>query len=441
MQVAFTWDGTLGGPASAAHLYINGIEQAKVTAQNGSDIHYQGATNQPLQIGSAWRFLPGSLNGKMAYMAVYKGRTLTPAELNQLDAQLPITTESAVTGTLSTNGPATTMQTTINGQTVKLGFVGAASQQATVQFSGNTLGAVTAALIKPDGSSLASTSSSASSFTLGPVTLPIAGGYRVVVTPGPNATGNINVALQLTNVLTPVRQYGVSVDNSNALSTNLVGLFLMNEGSGITTKNTVDNQTANLLGATPAHWNTTDPSIVFEGAGASNSYVDAGTDLAFDQLPTQKMTVVTKVWVNAVQPAGIVQKADLFQSGFAFSWDASGALQLKVLGFFNMVAATAGNVIVPGQWVQVAFTWDGTQGGLASAAHFYVNGIEQTILTAQNGRDMQYTGATNQPFLIGEAPSYYAGSLNGKMAYMAVYKGRILTPTELNQLDAQLPIH
>jgi hypothetical protein len=34
----------------------------------------------------------------------------------------------------------------------------------------------------------------------------------------------------------------------------------------------------------------------------------------------------------------------------------------------------------------------------------------------------------------------FAGSLNGKMAYLAVYKGRILTPAEMGQLDVQLPI-
>jgi hypothetical protein len=52
-----------------------------------------------------------------------------------------------------------------------------------------------------------------------------------------------------------------------------------------------------------------------------------------------------------------------------------------------------------------------------------------------------YAGATNQPFRIGNATyDSIAGSLNGKIAYMAVYRGRILTATELNQLDTQLPI-
>jgi hypothetical protein len=79
----------------------------------------------------------------------------------------------------------------------------------------------------------------------------------------------------------------------------------------------------------------------------------------------------------------------------------------------------------------------------AAAAHIYVNGIEQTKVTANDGAGtLSYASATNQPFRIGNVnyePSI-AGSLNGKIAYLAVYRGRILTTTELNQLDTQLPI-
>jgi hypothetical protein len=43
-------------------------------------------------------------------------------------------------------------------------------------------------------------------------------------------------------------------------------------------------------------------------------------------------------------------------------------------------------------------------------------------------------------FRIGNARFDFAGSLNGKMAYLAVYKGRMLTPAEMGRLDVQLPI-
>jgi hypothetical protein len=55
---------------------------------------------------------------------------------------------------------------------------------------------------------------------------------------------------------------------------------------------------------------------------------------------------------------------------------------------------------------------------------------------------LTYANATNQPFRIGNVSFHDAiGSLNGKMAYLAVYRGRILTTAEMSQLDAQLPIH
>src|SRR5262249_29142587 len=184
------------------------------------------------------------------------------------------------------------------------------------------------------------------------------------------------------------------------------------------------------------------PSISFAGGAGVKSYVDAGNDLTFDQLPTQQITIVSKGWGNSGQKKSIVPKSpgQLKNYRVIFGWDANGALQLLVPGPVSMTAATAPNVIVPGQWLQVAFTWDGTQRGPASAAHLYVNGIEQTKVSTQNGSGTQYQGATNQPFRIGSSSAYMDGSLNGKMAYLAVYKGRMLTGPELTQLDTQLPL-
>jgi len=90
----------------------------------------------------------------------------------------------------------------------------------------------------------------------------------------------------------------------------------------------------------------------------------------------------------------------------------------------------------------VAFTWDGTV-GTAAAAHLYINGSEQTkASSADGGGTIGYSNATNQPFRIGNASfDSQAGSLNGRIEYLAVYKGRILTTTEMNQFDSRLPIH
>jgi hypothetical protein len=252
------------------------------------------------------------------------------------------------------------------------------------------------------------------------------------------------------------RPPGSVLDTGNPLSTNLIGLFLMNEGHDMSlpsfTTNLVDLKAANFSGAALPTWNTDDPSVVFNGGGSLNSYLDAdetGGASAFDQLPISQITVVAKVFVNApLVAAGVCEKNDgntgPADSGFVFGWDNTGALRLTVeKSTTNMRVATAGSIVVPGNWIQVAFTWDGTPGhGTAADAHLFMNGAEQPKASAADGSGtLGYANATNQPFRIGNA-SYdpMAGCLNGKMAYLAIYKGRILMPTEINQLDTQLPI-
>jgi uncharacterized protein (TIGR03437 family) len=247
----------------------------------------------------------------------------------------------------------------------------------------------------------------------------------------------------------PPRNQGATLDTSTPLATNLVGLFLMNAGSGTTDQNLVDGKPAKFMGAAPPTWNTADPASVFNGGGSENSYMTpdqepSGTnpDSNFDKLPTSKVTVVAKIYVNAQQAGGICEKNDAnAHDGFVFALDPNGALRLIIeRSVANMRAVTAGGAVTPGRWVQVAFTWDGTVGG-AGSAHLYVDGAEQNKVTANDGAGtLGYAGATNYPFRIGNSTFDNSSSLNGKMAYLAVYRGRILSPAELGQLDSGLPI-
>jgi YD repeat-containing protein len=439
MQVAFTWDGTAGN-AAAAHLFINGVEQSKASSSDGSgNLGYSNATNQPLRIGNASFDFAGSLNGKIAYLAVYKWRILSTSEMNQLDSQLPITTD--LVSPIVENGDAINVTTTPPGQNVQTNFYGWSSQQATVQISNNTIGAVTVSLLKPDETVLTSTSSSNSSFSLNTVTLPVTGPYNIVVHPTANTSGSVSVRLLIQG---DPRSPASAIDSSNSLSTNMVGLFVMNEGSGTTDQDLVDSQAASFSGSSLPAWQALEPSILFNGGGSLNSYLNSGTDLTFDQLPTSKTTLVAKIFVNAVSAAGIAEKNDgnSVNSGFVFGWDSTGSLQLTVeKSSVNMKVTTAASTITTGQWIQVAFTWDGTIGN-ASAAHLFINGVEQSKTSSADGSGtLGYSSATNQPFRIGNASFDSArGSFNGKMAYLAVYRGRILSTTEMNQLDTQLPI-
>src|SRR6202022_120940 len=220
----------------------------------------------------------------------YKGRILSTTEMNQLDSQLPLPINSTdLVQRITPNGPSVVTTTAVNGQKARLLFYGGIGQQANVQLSSNTVGSVTISLLKPDNTTvLKSISSGAASFNLPQTWLPATGVYTISIQPNGSTQGSITTAVTLTN--TPSRPAASILDPSNALSTNLAGLFLMNEGSGTTDLNVVDGRrVANFSGASLPTWNTTDPSIIFNGGISLNSYADAGTVLGFDKWRPGKM--------------------------------------------------------------------------------------------------------------------------------------------------------
>jgi hypothetical protein len=117
-----------------------------------------------------------------------------------------------------------------------------------------------------------------------------------------------------------------------------------------------------------------------------------------------------------------------------------------------MVLETNANSAPTNQWVQVAFTWDGTQYDTAtqtapnSACAIYINTQNQSgninAVNSHNGTGtLDTTKLSNAAsFRIGNVSYDFAGSFNGKIAYMAVYKGKILATTDPKTLDDSLPI-
>jgi hypothetical protein len=59
----------------------------------------------------------------------------------------------------------------------------------------NVIGLTTVRLLKPDGSQLTSSVSSASSFNLSTQTLPTTGTYTIVIDPSGSNKGSVNVAV------------------------------------------------------------------------------------------------------------------------------------------------------------------------------------------------------------------------------------------------------
>ena len=155
------------------------------------------------------------------------------------------------------------------------------------------------------------------------------------------------------------------------------------EGTSAQDRNLVDMTTANPAGGAPPFWEVTDPSIVFHGGPSLNSYLDAGVDLLFNDMPTSKITIVAKVLANALIAGGICEKNDgkppNSDSGFIFAMNNTGALRVTVELTNNSMRITTGAVVVVDQWMRLAFTWDGTQYNSetatapAATATIYVN--------------------------------------------------------------------
>jgi YD repeat-containing protein len=100
------------------------------------------------------------------------------------------------TGTVTLNGSAVAVPLSTPGQQGSLTFSGTSSQLVTVNMTGNTFGLVYITLLKPDGSVLATTSSSYyTNLSMAQQTLPTTGTYTIVVTPNQTSTGTISVAV------------------------------------------------------------------------------------------------------------------------------------------------------------------------------------------------------------------------------------------------------
>jgi hypothetical protein len=83
------------------------------------------------------------------------------------------------------------------GQNASISFSGSASQQVTVRVTSNGTGAVTVKLLRPDGTTMTTNTSSGSSFNLTTQTLTVTGTYIISV--DPNGTNSGSMSLSVTN--------------------------------------------------------------------------------------------------------------------------------------------------------------------------------------------------------------------------------------------------
>ncbi|UVT15983.1 MAG: hypothetical protein H8K04_19685 [Nitrospira sp.] len=107
--------------------------------------------------------------------------------------KITLTLSSEVSDSLKVNAAPRPITVSRAGQNGRYTFTGTANQQATIKVTNNNLGSVTVNLYSPNGILQAGMTSSASSFTLNPVTLASAEPYTVTINPAMTETGSIHL--------------------------------------------------------------------------------------------------------------------------------------------------------------------------------------------------------------------------------------------------------
>lgn len=100
-----------------------------------------------------------------------------------------------VSGSVTINGSAFALTTTVPGQNANITFSGTSGQLVTVRVVGSTYSCVTVALVKPDGTNLTSTFTCGGTFNLAQQTLPTTGTYTIKVDPNGASIGSANVSV------------------------------------------------------------------------------------------------------------------------------------------------------------------------------------------------------------------------------------------------------
>ena len=99
------------------------------------------------------------------------------------------------TGSITIGGSALGVTTSVPGQNATVTFSGTSGQQVTVHVTGNTMGSVTVKLLKPDGTTLTTTTSSSASFNLATQTLSVTGTFSITIDPSGANVGSMNVSV------------------------------------------------------------------------------------------------------------------------------------------------------------------------------------------------------------------------------------------------------
>ncbi len=119
-----------------------------------------------------------------------------PAQASTGNVTIRLYNTPDVTGTITLDGATVTPSLTVPGQRARYTFTGTAGQWVNLGLTAVTISSSAVSMLKPDGTTLVSTTVSTSGGSLDPTTtLPVTGTYTIVVDPTGLATGNMTLTL------------------------------------------------------------------------------------------------------------------------------------------------------------------------------------------------------------------------------------------------------
>lgn len=184
-RARYTFSGTAG-------QWVNlGLSSVSITSSTVSMLKPDGTTLVSGTIGTSG----GSLDPTTA-LPTTGTYTLVVDPGSTYTGSMTLTLSSALSGAITLDGASVPISLTRIGQTARYTFSGTSGQWVSLGLTSVTISSVTVTLLKPDGTTLASTSVGTTGGGLEPPsTLPTTGTYTLVVDPSGVSTGNITLTL------------------------------------------------------------------------------------------------------------------------------------------------------------------------------------------------------------------------------------------------------
>ena len=184
-RARYTFTGTAG-------QWVNlGLSSVTITSSTLSMLNPDGTTLVSTTIGTAG----GSLDPLTA-LPTTGTYTIVVDPVGTYSGSMTLTLSSALTGSITLDGASVPISLTRIGRTARYTFSGTSGQWVSLGLTSVTLTNATVTLLKPDGTTLATTSVGTAGGGLEPPsTLPTTGTYTIVVDPTGIYTGNVTLKL------------------------------------------------------------------------------------------------------------------------------------------------------------------------------------------------------------------------------------------------------